>query len=151
MNLRTIGIIIRREYLNRVKKKSFLLITFLAPVLFAALCILPTIIMMKAKEEAKKIAVVDASGIVMPFLQDSETILYTDLSGWDADSLKHTMKELGYDAVLDISPVDEQEKTLSASIYSLKPLGMDMTENINGRVNDAIEAYRIESYQIEDL
>ncbi len=151
MNLRTIGIIIRREYLNRVKKKSFLLITFLAPVLFAALCILPTIIMMKAKEEAKKIAVVDASGIVLPFLQDSETLLYTDLSGSDPDSLKHAMKELGYDAVLDISPIDEQEKTLSASIYSLKPLGMDMTENINGRVNDAIEAYRIDSYQIADL
>jgi ABC-2 type transport system permease protein len=151
MKLHTIGIIIRREYLNRVKKKSFLLITFLAPVLFAALCMLPTIIMLKAKEEAKKIAVVDASGIVMPLLKDSETLHYTDLSGTPADSLKHTMKELGYDAVLDISALDPEEKALSASIYSLKPLGLDMTENINARINDAVEAYRIDSYQIEDL
>ena len=151
MNLHTIGIIIRREYLNRVKKKSFLLITFLAPVLFAGLCMLPTIIMLKAKEEAKKIAVVDASGIVMPLLKDSETIRYTDLSGTPADTVKHEMKALGYDAVLDISAIDAQEKTLSASIYSLKPLGMDMTENINSRINDAVEAYRIDSYQIEGL
>ncbi len=151
MNLHTIGIIIRREYLNRVKKKSFLLITFLAPVLFAALCTLPTIIMLKAKEEAKEIAVVDASGIVMPLLKDGETIHYTDKTGTDPDSLKHAMKDLGFDAVLDISAVDPQEKTLTASIYSLKPLGMDMTENINARVNDAVEAYRIESYQIKDL
>ncbi|MBQ7269668.1 MAG: ABC transporter permease [Bacteroidales bacterium] len=151
MNLHITSIIIRREYLNRVKKKSFLLITFLAPVLFAALCMLPTLIMMNAREEAKKIAVVDASGIVMPLLQDSETTLFTDLSGADADSLKLAMKVLGYDAVLDISGIDEQEKTLSASIYSLKPLGMDMTQNINARVNDAVEAYRIESYKIADL
>jgi ABC-2 type transport system permease protein len=112
---------------------------------------LPTIIMLKAKEEAKKIAVVDASGIVMPLLKDSETLHYTDLSGTPADSLKHTMKELGYDAVLDISALDPEEKALSASIYSLKPLGLDMTENINARINDAVEAYRIDSYQIEDL
>jgi ABC-2 type transport system permease protein len=107
--------------------------------------------MLKAKEEAKKIAVVDASGIVMPLLKDSETLHYTDLSGTPADSLKHTMKELGYDAVLDISALDPEEKALSASIYSLKPLGLDMTENINARINDAVEAYRIDSYQIEDL
>ena len=34
MNANTIGIIIRREYLNRVKKKSFLILTFVAPILF---------------------------------------------------------------------------------------------------------------------
>ena len=40
MNFKKLGIIIQREYLNKVKKKSFLLITFLAPILFAAICIL---------------------------------------------------------------------------------------------------------------
>jgi ABC-2 type transport system permease protein len=80
MNLRTINIIIRREYLNKVKKKSFLIITFLVPILFVALCILPTLIMMGAKESAKDIAVVDKSGIVLPFLQDTETIHYMDFS-----------------------------------------------------------------------
>ena len=46
MNINTLGIIIQREYLNKVKKKSFLVITFLAPILFAALCILPSLIML---------------------------------------------------------------------------------------------------------
>ena len=39
MNLKTIGIIIRREYLNKVKKKSFLITTFLVPILVAGLTI----------------------------------------------------------------------------------------------------------------
>lgn len=68
MNLHIVNIIIKREYLTRVKKKSFLITTFLVPILFAVLCTLPSIIMVMAKEESKKIAVVDESGIVMPFL-----------------------------------------------------------------------------------
>ena len=46
MNLHTIGIIIRREYLTRVKKKSFLVTTFVVPVLMAALCVVPMLLML---------------------------------------------------------------------------------------------------------
>ena len=74
MKLRNIGIIISREYLTRVKKKSFLLTTFIVPILFAAVCILPSVIMTMAKDTGKKVAVVDQYGIVMPYLADTETI-----------------------------------------------------------------------------
>lgn len=151
MNLHTTGIIIRREYLNKVKKKSFLIITFLSPLLFAALCILPSVIMMATKEDARKIAVIDKSGIVMPMLEDSETIDYTDCSALNLDEVKGNLESLGYDAVLSISPVDSADRTVSADVFSSKPLGMDMTETINSRIDDAVEAYRIESYNIADL
>ena len=74
MNIKKLGIIIQREYLNKVKKKSFLLITFLAPIVFAAICILPSLIMMGAKEEAKEVGVVDRSGIVLPYLESGDVI-----------------------------------------------------------------------------
>lgn len=151
MNSRIIGIIIKREYLNRVKKKSFLVTTFLVPVLFAAICILPTLIMIGAKEESKSVAVSDASGIVIPVLEDTETVSYADCSGQDPDSVKLNLAALGYDAVLQISPLDTVGKTVSAAIYSLKPLGVDMTENINNRIEYAVEEYRINSYDIEGL
>lgn len=151
MNLRTIGIIINREYMTRVKKKSFLLITFLSPILFAALCLLPSLIMLGAKEEAKKVAVVDASGIMMSVLQDTDAVTYADLSDHHVDSVKSKLAELGYDAVLNISAINEETKTLSAEIFSAKPLGMDLTENINNRIESAVEDYRIASYGIEGL
>jgi ABC-2 type transport system permease protein len=151
MNLRTISIIIRREYLNKVKKKSFLIITFLVPILFVALCLLPTLIMMGTKESAKDIAVVDKSGIVLPFLEDTETIHYMDFSMLTVDSVKTYIESFGVDAVLGISELDEENKTVSAETFSKKPLGVDMTENINRRINDAVEAYRIDSYGIENL
>ncbi|MCQ2139553.1 MAG: ABC transporter permease [Bacteroidales bacterium] len=151
MNLHIINIIIKREYLNRVKKKSFLLITFLGPIFFAAMCILPTVIMMGAKEEAKTIAVVDQSGIVLPVLEDTETIIYKDFTGSSVDELKADMASSGVDAVLSISALDSTKLSLSATTYSSKPLGMDMTENIESKINDAVEDYRINSYNIDNL
>ena len=68
MNLNIIKIIIGREYLTKVKKKSFFIMTFLGPIFFAAMMILPSLIMMFAKDEAKKVGVVDNSGIVYSHL-----------------------------------------------------------------------------------
>ena len=150
MNLRTIRLIINREYMTRVRKKSFLLLTFLTPVLFAAMCFLPALIMMNTKEAAKKIAVVDQSGIVMPALTDSESMSVTDCSGIPLDSLKSGLSKLGYDAVLAISPIDST-KSFSAEVYSVKPLGIDLAESLNAKINDALEAYRVASYDIPGL
>ena len=152
MNLRKLGIVIEREYLNKVKKKSFLLITFLTPLLFAGIAILPSLIMYGTKEEAKKVGVVDNSGIVMPYLQSGEVLAYKDL-GIDADveAIKADLGAAGIDILLTISPLDSAAKTVTADTYSVKPLGMDSSSSIEGKINDAVEAYRIDSYGIENL
>ena len=152
MNFKKLGIIIQREYLNKVKKKSFLLITFLAPIFFAAIAILPTVIMLGTKEEAKKVGVVDRSGIVLPFLESNETVEYIDLgAGAPVDSIKTNLEAWGVDVLLSISELDESTKNVTADTYSVKPLGMDTGENIENRINDAVESYRIDSYGIENL
>jgi len=152
MNFRKLGIVIEREYLNKVKKKSFLLITFITPVLFAAIAILPSLIMMGAKEAAKQVGVVDHSGIVLPFLENGEVLEYKDL-GVDADveAIKADLSKADIDILLTISELDPQTKSVTADTYSLKPLGMDSGSSIEHRINDAVEAYRIDSYGIENL
>ena len=151
MNFRTVNVIISREYLTRVKKKSFLLTTFLGPIFFAALCILPSVIMFMAEDKGKKIGVMDESGIVMPYMTDTEQFVYEDYSGQPLDSLKNNYASLGLDALVLISPMDTVAKTVSVSAYSGKPLSMDMKEAIGRNVNNAIEEYRLASYNIKDL
>ena len=152
MNFKKLGIIIQREYLNKVKKKSFLLITFLAPVLFAAIAILPSIIMMGTKEEAKKVGVVDRSGIVLPYLEDDDVTHYIDLgAAADIDGLKADLKGAGVDVLLSISELDPEALSVKADTYSEKPLGMDTGSMIENRINDAVEAYRIEQSGIANL
>ena len=97
MKLRNLNIVIGREYLTRVKKKSFLLITFLGPIFFAAVAVLPTVIMMMTEDKGKKVAVVDESSVVMPSLTDSETVMFTDFSSMSVDSLKTTFISDGFD------------------------------------------------------
>ena len=151
MNTRIIGLVISREYLTRVKKKSFLILTFLAPILFGAMCILPSLIMVYSKEDGKKVAVVDNSGLVMPYLVDSETVDYEDCAGQSVEALKSGLGNNGYDAILSISALNSQTRDVNAEVLSSKPLGIDMTETMSNRINKAVEDYRIASYGIEGL
>ena len=151
MKFRNIGIIISREYMTRVKKKSFLLTTFLVPVLFAAMCILPSVIMFMAKDEGKQVAVVDQSGLVMPYLEDSKAIDYTDYSTEQPEDVKCMFEELGLDALVVISPLDSVAKTVQLTSYSSKPLSVEVKETIQDKVSQAIEDYRISLYDMGDL
>ena len=151
MKLRNINIIISREYLTRVKKKSFLLTTFLVPVLFAAMCILPSVIMFMAKDTDKKVAVVDQSGIVMPYLVDTDAVDYEDYSAEPVDSMKLRFDELGLDALVVVSPLDSVQRSVTVASYSAKPLSMELKEGVQSKVNDAVEDYRLALYEIGDL
>lgn len=151
MNFRTVKVIIAREYLTKVKKKSFLLTTFLGPVFFAALCILPSLIMLFAEEDGKKIGVVDRSGIVMPYMQDDRQYSYIDYSSEVTDSVKNRFFDLGLDALVLVSPLDSVKKSVSVSAYSSKPMSVEMKERVSANVNNAIEDYRLESYDIMGL
>ena len=151
MNWKTTGIIISREYLNKVKKKSFIWTTLLVPILVAGLTIGIMVAMMNTKEKTKTIAVVDESGIVLPYLTDSETIHYQPLQGVALDSIKTNLASYGFDGVLAVGQLDTLEKTVPADLYSPKPFGMELVDNINARINRAVEDYRIASYHIEGL
>lgn len=96
-------LIIQREYFSRVKKKSFLLVTFLVPVFFIAM--IATIGYLAANENSmadkKKVEVVDESGWFVNKLPSSESIDYT-FSKEDAATAKKKFKDDGYDYLLYI-------------------------------------------------
>ena len=151
MNFNKVKVVIGREYFTRVKKKSFLITTFLVPILFAIVCILPSLIMFGAKEKMQKVGVVDESGIVMSKLESNKTALYVDYSDMPVDSLKNSLTERGLDVLLHISPLDTINKTVTAKSYSVKPLGVDFAESLTSKVNQAVEQYRVDTYGIDGL
>ena len=151
MNLKKLNIIIGREYLNKVKKKSFLFITFGVPVLFVLMYVAIVFIMLKTTDESKLVAVHDSSGIVMPTLENNDVLAYVDFTMNDVDSMKNNLKGLGADILLVISPLDSVAKTVTATTYSEKPLGMETSEIIESHINKAVEGYRVNSFGIEGL
>ena len=150
MNVKNIGIIISREYGTRVRKKSFLLITFLVPVLFAALCCIPALIILFNKDESKIVAVVDRSGIVAPVLEQTASLQFVDYSTEDIDSLKKDFAILPYSALLYVSPLDA-DNNVDVCTYSIKPVGSELSEKLRTIVQKAVKDYRVGSYGIDGL
>ena len=149
MKLRNIKTIISREYMTRVRKKSFLLITFLGPIFFAAVCLLPAIIMNFTSEEKKNIALVDESGVILPRIQDTGLIDFKDYTGYSVDSLKTQMGDI--DIIVSVSPLDTVTRSVNVAAYAAKPISVDMKSAIASQIDDAIEDYRLTLYDMDGL
>ena len=71
--MNTLSLVIQREYITRVRKKSFIILTLLMPLLMVGLTFLPLWLSTLNDGEVKRIAVIDRSGIYAPLLQSTET------------------------------------------------------------------------------
>ncbi len=151
MDFRIIKTVISREYSTRVKKKSFLVTTFVVPILFAAFIVGVTYIMGNTKQRKQDVAVVDQSGIVFSHLENTDRLTFADYSLSDPDSLKADLDAIGKDVLVVISPLDTVSKSVSVSAYSGKPLGVEFTSGLAGKVDKAVEEYRVRQYGIDNL
>ena len=87
-----IGLIIKREYLRRVSKKSFLLLT---PFLFAALVFVPLWLSTIKGDDAKQIAIIDATGKYAPLFKNTEEYAFvTEKNSSLEDYRKNPDKEI---------------------------------------------------------
>ena len=146
-----ISIIIAREFAIRVKKKSFIFTTLLTPLLFAALMVVPSLIAMySGAEEGQKIAVVDNSGIVMPYMVSDEEVIFEEVTDRSVENLKQDFDNLDYFAVVGISQMDSA-KNVSVVSYSRKQMNMDMQSRISRNVEAAVEEYKLKGYGIPEL
>ncbi len=138
-----IGIIIEREYLTRVKKRSFLLITFLAPLFFAALMFLPAILMLNSEkfDEKKTIAVLDESTLFVEKFKDTDVNTFIYIENDLADA-KNLVREGVYDGVLYI-PGTSLNLPVNAEIYSMKQIPMTLSDYINTTMKTVIEHQKL--------
>ena len=151
MNWKKIGIVVSHEYTTRVRKKSFILTTLLTPIGMALLICVPMLIMLFSGNDIQRVKVIDESGVVAPYFEDSENVNYVmGTEGETVDMLKGIFDELDYYAIVGISPLDEKGE-VSVISYSKEPLNMDLKTSINRTVNKAIETRKLEQYDIKDL
>ncbi|MCL2246601.1 MAG: ABC transporter permease [Lentimicrobiaceae bacterium] len=110
-----IKLIIAREYLTRVKKKSFIIMTILAPVLMAALIIVPMVITMKTMESHKQmnVLVIDDNDFFINKLDENVSTVFTYRSG-EVNEFKKELFTGGYDAILHII---KGNSALRANLY----------------------------------
>ena len=95
-----IGLIIKREYLTRVRKRSFIIMTFLGPILLAALYIVPILLALNSGEEKRTIAVVDGSHWFEDRFTNNKEQTFIIVEGQPIDSVKEMVNQGAFDMAL---------------------------------------------------
>jgi ABC-2 type transport system permease protein len=144
-------IIIKREYVTRVRKKSFIIMTILAPLLMAGLIIVPTLVMMNQQQDFKKIAVIeDNSDLFKGVIKNTDNLEFDYLDNVKIDDLKKSFEQAGYYGILYISP--EIINTPNAiQLISKKQPPIGLLDHIEGSLEKEIERQKLMTYNIKNL
>lgn len=144
-----IGIVIEREYMERVKKKSFIFTTILMPVLMMALMALPALIMTFTEGSETTVLVVDNSGVVGNRLQDRDELKFR-LATPDV-TVDSAQRAEGHNAVLVIPSNIVSSKRSTLKMLSDGPTSITTEGMITSQINKIVEEERLKNYNIADL
>jgi ABC-2 type transport system permease protein len=146
-----ISVIIKREYITRVRKKSFIIMTILAPVLMAAIIIVPTLLMMNQSGEFKKIAVIeDKSDLFKGVIKNTKDAEFVYLENTSLEDLKKSFETAGYYGILYISPeIINTPNAVQLISKQQPPIGL--LQYIENALKKEIERQKLLAYKIEDL
>ena len=143
-------LIIEREYLERVRKKSFIIVTLLMPILMIGLMVAPTLMMLYSTSDQKQIVVIDKSGRVADKLQPSAEILFVEESILSkAEACNVYNEESGIFGVLYIG--EEVEARDSVQLITNSSLSPMLEENIATQISSIVEREKLLAYNIDNL
>ena len=131
-------LIIKREFLVRVKKKSFIIMTILAPILMASLIIVP-VLLSDTDQQKRLIGVYDSNPDKLSAdLKDSENIHFTLLDDTEMDIFMNDPEQSNYYALLKI---DSSNFTL----YCSQQVGLNLRNSIENQLEKITERNKLKS------
>ncbi|MFP4557504.1 MAG: ABC transporter permease [Bacteroidales bacterium] len=148
--MKKILLVIEREFVTRVRKKSFIVMTILTPILFAALMIVPAVIATMEDTNERNIAVIDETGIFEGKIPETEYLKFDFLEDVKVDDLQENFKDSNYYAVLYIGRMVATTPD-AVVLYSDKQPSIDVTSHISSSIKNEVESMKLQSYDIENL
>ncbi len=148
----------KREYLERVKKKSFLIGTILGPLLMATMVVLPGLLFELSPEKRESIAVIDRTGVIYDnfekaladTLEDGSRMFLLRRAEVGGAGFDETKKQLGYEVESDlidgylVIPEDVSEKG-KATFYAKRAGNVKAYERIERALSHAVISKRLEA------
>ena len=143
-------LIIVREFMERARKKSFIITTLLTPLFIVGLMVAPSLMMMYGTSDQKQVMVVDRSGMVAERLVSTPDVLFVDQSHMSKrDACRAFDQESGVFGVLYIG--SEIEHRDSVQLITNESSSMLIEESITQQINAIIEREKLLAYDIENL
>ena len=141
-----IWLVIRREYIERVSKKTFILTTILTPLLMVLISFVPVLLATFQSSDTQTYAVLDRSGIIAPELTDGESIKFVSVN-MPLDSLKADDTFAGV-LVIGSRIIDNPS---DVQLYTHGAGSMDNETYISKQIKSIVESKRLEAYNIANL
>lgn len=146
-----ISVIIKREYVTRVRKKSFIIMTLLAPLLMASVILIPALVMSNGDKDFKKIAVIeDGSNLFKNAIPNTSDAEFVYLENVDINDLKGSFEQAGYYGILYISP-EITNIPNAIQLISKKQPPIGILDHIETSLEKEIERQKLLAYNIENL
>ena len=137
-----IGLIIKREYLTRVRKRSFLILTFLGPILMAAIYIIPIMLALNSSTDHLRVAVVDESHWFESSFTNNDDHTFVPMHGQPIDSVKEMVKTGVFDMALYV-PSTQLNIPSNAVVYSIRQVPMEVETYISSVMEKEIEDQKL--------
>ena len=138
-------LIIKREYLSRVRKKSFIIMTILGPILMAGLILAPILLMDSSDEEKKEIWVCDENNLFESQFKDVDGTDYKFFKNDLFQVKDRFIKSDGY-ALVYIPKFENQNIDLlesSVKVYVHKPMSLSNQNQISNNIESVIESIKL--------
>lgn len=144
-------LIIQREFIAKVRNKSFLVMTFLSPILAIGMIALVVFLMKKNEENSKKIAYVDASGLFdKNQFKDSKSLVFEDYTSQGLDETKKKVQEGDFYGVVFIPKIDSLELLVkSVEFYSKESPGMTVMGSLERIIENRIQNIKLTNLGID--
>jgi len=141
-------LVIQREYLSRVKKKTFIVMTILGPILMAALFIVP-VFLSQMSDEVKQVDILDETGWFVNKFEDSERFKFNNVFT-DLETAKNKLSDnKGY--ALVYIPKPDVSVPSTAMIFSEKQVSIDLKGYIRSIMSKEVENQKLGAEIIKEI
>lgn len=144
-------IIIQREFLTRVKKKSFILLTLLMPLIMVAVVAIPAALAFVDSDETFTVGIVDKTGLYAKEFKNTDKITYQSVKdNAPIDTITNVLKsdDAPYTQILYIADTLTNVQSGAAVIYSVGETPNDVERDVNQVLRDKIRHDRLAAFNL---
>lgn len=138
-------LIIKREYLNKVRNRSFVVMTFLSPIIMIALVAIVAYLSQINNDKKRSISILDETGVIGDAFENTENTTYTMLTNMDFQTAKELVKTQKTYGLLYIekSP-DTLNLVESANFYSDESPSVSMISSLERRIEKRVSDIKLQ-------
>ena len=144
-------LIIKREFIAKVRNKSFIVMTFLSPLLFVGIAVFVGYLS-SMKADVKVVAIHDETGLFVSEFKNSEEYRYIDLSPIDLKIIKDSLINESYEGLIYIPKIADY-KTLENKVQYISNDSPSITfvENVQDIIAKKITKENFETAKLDTL